>query len=35
MYQVQYPDIFFKRSETYSHRLSVRPDAAREIARRL
>lgn len=35
LYQVQYPDIFFKRSETYSHKLSVRPEAAREIGRRL
>lgn len=35
LYQVQYPDIFFKRNETYSHRLSVREEAAREIARRL
>ena len=35
LYQVQYPDIFFKRSETYSHKLSVRPEAALEIARRL
>ena len=35
LYQVQYPDIFFKRNESYSHKLSIRPDAAREIARRL
>ena len=35
LYQVQYPDIFFKRNESYSHKLSVREEAARELARRL
>lgn len=35
LYRVQYPDIFFKRNEDYAHKLSIRPDAAREIARRL
>ena len=35
LYQVQYPDIFFKRNERYSHKLSIRPDAAREISRQL
>ena len=35
LYQVQYPDIFFKRNEEFSHRLSIRPQAAGEIARRL
>lgn len=35
LYQVQYPDIFFKRNEAYSHKLSTRADAARELARRL
>ena len=35
LYQVQYPDIFFKRNDDYSHKLSIRADAAREIGRRL
>ena len=35
LYRVQYPDIFFKRNEDYAHKLSIRPDAAQEIARRL
>ena len=35
LYQVQYPDIFFKRNENYSHKLSIRESAARELGRRL
>lgn len=35
LYQVQYPDIFFKRNEEYSHKLSIRAEAAGEIGRRL
>lgn len=35
LYQVQYPDIFFERNEGYRHKLSVRPDTARELARQL
>lgn len=35
LFQVQYPDIFFKRNGTYSHKLSVREAPARELAQRL
>ena len=35
LFQVQYPDIFFKRNERYQHRLSVKEKPAAEIARRL
>lgn len=33
--QVQYPDIFFKRNERYSHCLSVRKEPAEELKKRL
>lgn len=35
LFQVQYPDVFFNRNETYAHRLSVRETPGAEIARRL
>lgn len=35
LFQVQYPDIFFHRNEKFSHRLSVQPESAREIADKL
>lgn len=35
LFQVQYPDVFFRRSGRFSHRLSVLPQPAEEIRRRL
>lgn len=35
LFQVQYPDIFFNRNTIFSHRLSVQPESAHQIAGRL